>query len=71
MIAKMSIMRRIIYLIFGICGILATLKTGFWYHNTIGSIIHSIVMISSINWGIVGITGRDIVEWVEIGIRKK
>lgn len=70
MVNKMSIIRRIIYLIFGISGVVAIWATGFWYGNAIATFFHSTVLIASTNWGLVGITGRDIVEWIEIAIKK-
>jgi uncharacterized membrane protein YuzA (DUF378 family) len=67
---KMSIIRRIIYLIFGISGVVAIWATGFWYGSVVATFFHSTVLIASTNWGLVGITGRDIVEWIEITIKK-
>lgn len=58
---KISIFRRIIYIFFGIAGVLAMIKTGFWHNNIIGTIFHSTVLIASANWGVLGVTGKDIV----------
>jgi len=66
----MSIIRRIIYLIFGISGVVAIWATGFWYGSVTATFFHSTVLIASTNWGIVGLTGHDIVEWIEIVIKK-
>ena len=67
---KISLTRRIIYLIFGISGAAGIWFTGFWFGNVIASFFHSTVLIASTNWGIVGITGRDAVEWIEIALKK-
>ena len=67
---KMSTVRRTIYLVFGVSGIVATWATGFWYGSIIATFFHCTVLVASTNWGIVGITGRDIVEWIEIAIKK-
>jgi uncharacterized membrane protein YuzA (DUF378 family) len=65
-----SVFRRVVYIVFGFYGILAIVKTGFWYDNVMGTISHTIVLIAATNWGVLGITGKDIVEWIEIAVKK-
>ena len=67
---KISIIRRIIYIIFGISGIVAIWATGFWYGNLIATFFHSTVLIAATNWGIMGVTDKDIVEWIEVTLKK-
>jgi len=28
-------------------------------------------MVASMNWGVLGITGKDVVEWIEIAFKKR
>jgi hypothetical protein len=42
----------------------------FWYGNVIATIFHTTVLIAATNWGVLGITGKDIVEWIEIALKK-
>jgi uncharacterized membrane protein YuzA (DUF378 family) len=67
---KISVSRRVVYIFFGFCGIVAIVKTGFWYGNVIATIFHTAVLIAATNWGVMGITGKDIVEWIEIALKK-
>ncbi len=67
---RMSIARRVVYIYFGIAGSVAMWVTGFWYGNVRATIFHSTVLIASTNWGILGITGKDIVEWIEMAVKK-
>ena len=67
---KMSVVRRVVYIVFGIAGIVAMVKTGFWWGSVIPTIFHSTVLIASANWGLVGITGKGIVEWIEIALKQ-
>ena len=30
---------------------------------------HLSIMIASMNWGVLGITGKDVVEWIEIAFK--
>ena len=70
---KITTFQRIIYIFFGFSGILGIWKTGFWYGSTPATIFHTAVLIAAVNWGILGISGRDIVEWIEelFGIFRK
>jgi hypothetical protein len=54
----------------GFAGIVAIVKTGFWYGNVIATIFHTTVLIAATNWGVMVITGKDIVEWIEIALKK-
>jgi uncharacterized membrane protein YuzA (DUF378 family) len=67
---RLSIFRRVVYIFFGFSGIVATVTTGFWYDNVIGTIFHTTVLIATMNWGVLGMTGKDIVEWIEIALKK-
>lgn len=67
---KISLARRILYLVFGISGALGLWFTGFRFGNAVGSFFHSAVLIGAVNWGIVGITGRDGFEWIEFAAQK-
>jgi len=67
---KISVFRRIVYIFFGLSGIVGIVATGFWYGNVIATIFHSAVLIAAVNWGVLGITGKDLVEWTEIALRK-
>ena len=67
---KMSIFRRVVYIFFGFAGIVAIVKTGFWWGDVIATIFHTTVLIASTNWGVMGITGKDIVEWIEIALKQ-
>jgi uncharacterized membrane protein YuzA (DUF378 family) len=68
---KMSVFRRVVYIFFGFAGILAIWKTGFWWKNVIATIFHTTTLIAATDWAVVGITGKDIVEWIEIAFKKK
>ena len=70
MAQKISVFRRIVYIYFGFAGVVATIATGFWYGSVIATIFHTTVLIASTNWGVLGITGKDIVEWIEVGVKK-
>ena len=70
MAQKISVFRRIVYIYFGFAGVVATIATGFWYGSVIATIFHTTVLIASTNWGVMGITGKDIVEWIEIAVKK-
>lgn len=70
MAKKFSVFRRIVYCFFGFSGVVAIVATGFWYGNVIATIFHTTVLIASTNWGIMGITGKDIVEWIEVAVKK-
>ncbi len=65
-----SAFRRVVYLFFGFSGIVAIVATGFWYDNIIASIFHTTVLIAATNWGVLGVTGKDVVEWLEIAFKK-
>jgi len=67
---KMSVFRRVVYLFFGLAGILAIVHTGFWWNNIIGTIFHTTTLIAAADWAVVGITGKDFVEWIEIALKK-
>lgn len=67
---RISVFRRIVYIFFGFSGIVAIVATGFWYGNVIATIFHTTVLIAATNWGVLGITGKDIVEWIEIALKK-
>jgi uncharacterized membrane protein YuzA (DUF378 family) len=67
---KISVFRRVVYILFGFSGIVAIVKTGFWYGSVIATIVHTVAVIAATNWGIMGITGKDIVEWIEIALKK-
>lgn len=62
---KITVFQRIIYIFFGFSGILAIWKTGFWYGSVIATIFHSTVLIAAVDWGVLGVSGRDIVQWIE------
>jgi uncharacterized membrane protein YuzA (DUF378 family) len=70
MAKKISVLRRIVYIFFGFAGVVAIVATGFWYGNVIATIFHTTVLIAATNWGVMGITGKDIVEWIEIAVKK-
>ena len=70
MAKQISVFRRIVYIFFGFSGVVAIIATGFWYGNVIATIFHTTVLIASTNWGIMGITGKDIVEWIEVAVKK-
>jgi uncharacterized membrane protein YuzA (DUF378 family) len=67
---RISVFQRVVYIFFGFSGIVAIVATGFWYGSVTATIFHTTVLIAATNWGIVGITGRDIVEWIEIALKK-
>ncbi len=67
---RMSILRRVVYIYFGFAGAVAIWATGFWWGDVRATIFHSTVLIASTNWGVLGITGKDIVEWIEIAVKK-
>jgi len=62
---KITTFQRIIYIFFGFAGILGIWRTGFWYGSMPDTIFHTAVLIAAVNWGILGISGRDIVEWIK------
>ena len=68
---EISVFRRVIYIFFGLCGIVGIVKTGFWYGSVMATIFHSTTLIAATNWGVMGITGKDILEWIEIMALKK
>jgi uncharacterized membrane protein YuzA (DUF378 family) len=70
MAKRISVFRRIVYIFFGLAGLVAIAATGFWYGNVIATIFHTTVLIASTNWGIMGVTGKDIVEWIEVAVEK-
>ena len=67
---RISVFRRVVYIFFGLSGIVGIVATGFWYGNVIATIFHTTVLIAAANWGVLGITGKDIVEWIEIALDK-
>jgi uncharacterized membrane protein YuzA (DUF378 family) len=67
---KISSFRRIVYIFFGLSGIAGIVATGFWLGNVISTIFHTTVLIAAVNWGVLGITGKDILEWIEIVLEK-
>ena len=68
---KISVFRRVVYIFFGFCGIIAMVKTGFWYGSVIATIFHTTTLMAVTNWGVKGITGKDTLEWIEIIALKK
>ena len=62
---KITTFQKIVYIFFGFSGILAIWKTGFWYGSIPATIFHTAVLIAAVNWGLLGIIGKDIVEWIE------
>jgi uncharacterized membrane protein YuzA (DUF378 family) len=68
---KISVFRRVVYILIGFSGLVGTVTTGFWYGNVIATIFHTTALIGATNWGVVSITGRDIVEWIEIALRRR
>ena len=67
---RISVFRRVVYIFFGLSGIVGIVATGFWYGNVIATIFHTTVLIAAANWGVLGITSKDIVEWIEIALKK-
>ncbi len=67
---RISVFRRVVYVVFGICGVVAIAATGFWYGNPIATFFHTTVLIAATSWGIMGITGKDLVEWIETAVKK-
>ncbi len=67
---KISVFRRVVYILFGFSGIVAIVKTGFWYGSVMATIVHTITLIAATDWGVKGITGKDIAEWIEIALKK-
>jgi uncharacterized membrane protein YuzA (DUF378 family) len=67
---RISVFRKIVYIFFGLSGIVGIVATGFWYGSVIATIFHTTVLIAAVNWGVLGITGKDIVEWIEIALKK-
>jgi len=67
---RIPVFRRVVYIYFGFSGVMMMLKTGFWHEHPIATIFHCTVMICSMNWGVLGITGKDTVEWIEVALKK-
>jgi len=67
---KISVPCRVVYLLFGFSGIVAIVKTGFWYGSVMATLFHTLVLIAAVDWGVVGVTGKDIAEWMETAFRK-
>jgi uncharacterized membrane protein YuzA (DUF378 family) len=67
---QISVFRRVVYICFGFCGMLGVVKSGIWYGSILATIFHTLALIAATNWGVVGITGKDIVEWIEIALKK-
>jgi uncharacterized membrane protein YuzA (DUF378 family) len=67
---KISAFRKIVYIFFGFSGVVAIAATGFWYGNVIATIFHTTVLIAAVSWGVLGITDKDIVEWIEIALKR-
>lgn len=67
---RMSVFRRVVYIYFGFSGVVGIIATGFWHEHPLATIFHLTVMVASMNWGVLGITGKDIVEWIEIALKK-
>jgi len=59
---RISVFRRVVYIFFGLSGIVGIVATGFWYGNVIATIFHTTVLIAAANWGVLSITGKDIVN---------
>lgn len=67
---RISVFRRAVYIFFGVSGVIATVVTGFWYGNVMATIFHTTVLVAATNWGVLGITGKDAVEWIEVASKK-
>jgi uncharacterized membrane protein YuzA (DUF378 family) len=70
---RLSLFQRIVYIFFGFSGILSIIATTniLYTSKPIKVFFHITIMVASMNWGVLGITGRDVVEWIEIAFKKR
>ena len=66
---KISVFRRVVYIYFGITGILMLIRTGIWHKDFISTFFRATVVVCTLNWGVLGITGKELVEWIEIAFK--
>jgi uncharacterized membrane protein YuzA (DUF378 family) len=68
---RLSLFQRVVYIFFGFSGVVSIIATTkYLYTNTpIKVFFHLSIMTASMNWGVLGITGKDVVEWIEIALK--
>ena len=68
---RLSLFQRIVYIFFGFTGLVSIIATTNYLriNPPIKVFFHLSIMIASMNWGVLGITGKDVVEWIEIALK--
>ncbi len=46
---QMSVFRRVVYILLGFSGVVAIVKTGFWYGSVIATVVHTIAIVAAAN----------------------
>jgi len=68
---RLSLFQRIVYIFFGFTGLVSIIATTNYLRTNppIKVFFHLSIMVASMNWGVLGITGKDVVEWIEIVLK--
>ncbi len=69
---RLSLFQRIVYIFFGFTGLVSIIATTHYLRTNppIKVFFHLSIMVASMNWGVLGITGKDVVEWIEIAFKR-
>jgi uncharacterized membrane protein YuzA (DUF378 family) len=68
---RLSLFQRVVYIFFGFTGLVSIIATTNYLRTNppIKVFFHLSIMVASMNWGVLGITGKDIVEWIELALK--